>query len=947
MGEIIAGVLLGPTAFGRIPGFTQNVFPQNSIALLTNVADIGLSLFLFLIGLETSLDLMRRQLKNCISITLPGMIIPFGVATGISHLMYTIETDQSVKFTTFVVFQGTVMAVTSLSVLSRVLAEIKLIQFSIGSLTLACGVMNDLIGYLLLAVGSSLVGGKNSLLPLYELLTVLAYVIFLFAIWRPLMVRYIDAKAAKPSLMTMTVVIVTALVSAWFTDICGVHPILGAFVAGVAVPHDNGFAVKVTERIEDLVIGIFLPIYFALSGFKTDLTLLNDGKTWGLIVLMIFGIFITKTAATTFSAKLVGMPWRESLSIGILMNSKAVIELIILNVGLELGVINTKIFAMMVIVFVVSTLTAVPLATAMYPPSIREERQAVLRDMERKRDGAEDLKEKDAVIDVNGENLLMPLIQASTLPSLLQIMALLASTDKNGQGPSIHALRLLPQSYRMSTAMRLSEVNPDKQNFIFEDPLLNTLGAFAVLRGGSNVVPHLEYSEEEDFVDTVEALARAKGIKKVLYGWDGLVRFETHDVQQRRRQPSAGGQGTLHSRKQSADAQETLNSATTNSGPMHHLEAMFRPRGSASPFGTPTIEDKGKESEDYFSRTPAPMEWQAKTPFGGLFSPSLPEKKLLHGSSAHQAQVTAHFVSDLLRRAKNFDVAIYVDQQASDRPMRKTARRRNIVVPFFSGPDDRAAVDWLRMFCEANDDVEGWVVALGKDESGPDEARTAPATPSGLSPRSMERTLDKQGEESLVDGFAHQETIHASGHTMISNQHEDSAALARVFQRPPMEGTSSAPVLGSSALRSPPGLFRTVFGKGENLDNSHMSSKNLSNLHMVTTSSTNKYNAVQSFLAALNGKEGPQLQRGDMIACGRGKIGGSGRGPEFRSEVNKMSASLYQRNVSKSEITALGDVGKVLGSVAEGILVARAAGIPTSQLEGVDLIVVQASHGRL
>ena len=275
------------------------------------------------------------------------------------------------------------------------------------------------------------------------------------------------------------------------------------FVAGVAVPHDNEFAVKVTERIEDLVIGIFLPIYFALSGFKTDLTLLNDGKTWGLIILMIFGILLRKLLRPTFSAKLVGMPWRESLTIGILMNSKAVIELIILNVGLELGVINTKIFAMMVIVFLVSTLTAVPLATAMYPPSIREERQAILRDMERKRGGEKDPKQKDKAINVDSEDLLMPLIQASTLPSLLQIMALLTPRGKNRHLHSIHALRLLPQSYRMSTAMRLSEANPAKQNFSFEDPLLNTLGAFAVLRGG-NVVPHLEYSEEEDFVETVK-----------------------------------------------------------------------------------------------------------------------------------------------------------------------------------------------------------------------------------------------------------------------------------------------------------------------------------------------------------------------------------------------------------------------------------------------------------
>ena len=285
-------------------------------------------------------------------------------------------------------------------------------------------------------------------------------------------------------------------------------------------------------------------------------------------------------------------------------------------------------------------------------------------------------------------------------------------------------------------------------------------------------------------------MARVKGINKVIYGWDGLVGFEPSMNRQRARQ------GTFHSQDQSADAQETLNSVTT-SGPMHHLEAMFRPRGPASPFGTLTVEDKVQASEDYFSETLAPKEAQSKSTFGGLFSPSLPDKNVWHGSSTRQAQVTAQFVSDLLRRAKNFDVAIYVDQQASDRPMINTARRKNIVVPFFGGPDDRAAVDWLRMFCDANADVDGWVVAHGnKDASNPDEVMTAPATPSGLTPRSQERMLDKQGEESLVSGFAHQKTIHASGHTIMSNQHEDSAALAKMFQWPPMEETSSAPVLG-------------------------------------------------------------------------------------------------------------------------------------------------------
>ncbi len=358
VGELLAGILLGPTALGNIPGFTETIVPTQALGLLKLMANIGLSFFLFLIGLETDTDLMAKYWQKVLLITLPGMAIPFGIAVGISRLIWMIETDQSVKFTTFFLFVGTVMAVTSLSVLSRIMAEMNILSTRLGCITIASGVCNDLIGYVLLALGSALGTGGKQIDALYQLLAAAGYIAMLWFVFRPVMNRLIvrsgfdmttGADDRVPEHL-LVIALCGALVSAFYTDAMGVHPIVGAFSFGVCCPHGN-FAVKVTESIETLVMLVLLPLYFVTSGLSTNFKLLNDGTSWGLICLLIVGIFVSKFGATAASAKIAGLTWRESMCVASLMQSKGIIEIIILNVALQLEVVSPKVFAMLVICF--------------------------------------------------------------------------------------------------------------------------------------------------------------------------------------------------------------------------------------------------------------------------------------------------------------------------------------------------------------------------------------------------------------------------------------------------------------------------------------------------------------------------------------------------------------------------------------------------------------------
>ncbi|GAA5904929.1 hypothetical protein JCM8208_007226 [Rhodotorula glutinis] len=368
--EVIAGILVGPSALGRVPGFTSNIFPPASVPFVSLVANIGLCLFLFLVGLEVDFSLFRRNVAISSSISLLGLVIPFGLGAAVSKGIYDRFVDAStVDFGTFLLFIGTANAITAFPVLARILTDENLLRDHVGVIVLSAGVGNDVVGWVLLALAIALVNSTSGLIVLYVILTSVGWTLALWFLGRPLL-KFIGRKTRSfgehgPSQSMTAFVLFLVLTSAWITDRIGVHAIFGAFLVGLVVPKE--IRAPLTEKIEDLVTVLFLPLYFALSGLKTDLGLLGDGSIWGWVVCVCVVAFASKFVSCGGVAKLYGMDWRESGAIGSLMACKGLVELIVLNIGLNAKILNPPVFAMFVVMALITTFVTTPLTLAFYP----------------------------------------------------------------------------------------------------------------------------------------------------------------------------------------------------------------------------------------------------------------------------------------------------------------------------------------------------------------------------------------------------------------------------------------------------------------------------------------------------------------------------------------------------------------------------------------------------
>lgn len=372
--EVIGGIILGPTVLGRVPGFTAHIFPPVSVSYLNLIATIGLVLFLFLVGLEVDVGIIRRDWKAATAISVVGLVIPFGVGAGIAVPIYNqFIKAEDVSFGHFLLFVAVALSITAFPVLCRILTETKLLETRVGVIVLSAGVGNDVVGWILLALTIALVNASSGVTAVYILLCAVGWTLFILIpvkrAFHWLCRRsgsFDDDHGPTPGVMLVLLLIV--FISAFFTDIIGVHPIFGGFLAGLIVPHEHGFARKVAEKLDDLVSLIFLPIYFVLSGLNTNLGLLDDGITWGYVVAICVVAFFGKFIGCAVVARALKFTWRESGAIGTLMSCKGLVELIVLNVGLAAGILDPRVFSMFVLMAIVCTVVTTPLTLWVYPP---------------------------------------------------------------------------------------------------------------------------------------------------------------------------------------------------------------------------------------------------------------------------------------------------------------------------------------------------------------------------------------------------------------------------------------------------------------------------------------------------------------------------------------------------------------------------------------------------
>ncbi|KAF2176990.1 hypothetical protein K469DRAFT_721081 [Zopfia rhizophila CBS 207.26] len=536
--EVIGGILLGPSVMGRIPGFSQAIFPAAAMSNLNLVANIGLTLFLFLVGLEVDLRFLIDNWKVALSVGLTGMILPFGLGCAIAVGLYnqfknepnTVEID----FGVFMLFIGVAMAITAFPVLCRILTELKLLMTPVGIIVLSAGVGNDVVGWILLALCVALVNAGDGLTALWVLLTCVGYVLVLFYAVKPAFIWFLRRSRALqdgPSQGIVALTLLIALTSAFFTGIIGVHPIFGAFLAGLICPHEGGFAIKVTEKIEDLIGALFLPLYFTLSGLNTNIGLLDSGIIWAYVVGVIAVAFIAKFVGAALAARSTKMLWRECFAIGSLMSCKGLVELIVLNIGLQARILSIRTFTIFVVMALVTTFATTPLTTWFYPPWYQKKVEAWRRgeidwDTGKPLDGTDSIAEGvHEKLETQKIQRLMVYLRLDNMPTLLAFASLFGGkpqkvatkthplleqssstgketeTSESSEDPpkrpiEAYGLRLLNLTDRGSSVMQVSEL----ESYTAHDPVVNTFRTFGRLHnlaisGEVVVVPESTFAD--------------------------------------------------------------------------------------------------------------------------------------------------------------------------------------------------------------------------------------------------------------------------------------------------------------------------------------------------------------------------------------------------------------------------------------------------------------------
>ncbi|CAK5263159.1 unnamed protein product [Mycena citricolor] len=542
--EVIGGVILGPSIMGRIPGFSKTIFNTNSMPLLTLTGNIGLVFFLFLIGLEIDVRLVKKNARVSAAVSLAGLLVPLGLGAALGVGVYREFTNHTVNFGYFILFVAVAVGITAFPVLCRILTELKLLDTPVGAIVLAAGVGNDVVGWILLALTVALVNASTGLTALYVLLASAGFVLFLlFPIkWAYLALakRTGSLEQGSPTTTMMTITLIMTLFSAFFTDIIGVHAIFGGFLAGLVIPHENGYAISMVEKMEDFVAILFLPIYFTLSGLRTNLGLLNDGITWGYIVIICCVAFFSKFIACGLTAYAAGMSWRESGAIGSLMSCKGLVELIVLNVGYTAGILDQRTFSMFVLHAIILTVMTTPLTIFFYPEHAQTHegsyRTPVKTDAESPRSAPADeqLKTRFSIVLEKIEQLpaamaISQLLQpaAHSPPSYVSSVAEEKAVEAHGISPipganvSIDALRLIELTNRTSAVLRSQE----SDHLLHNDPILSIFRTFGTLNRLS-VSAALSVVNYDEFPDAIAQHARNADSQMVILPWARGATYE-------------------------------------------------------------------------------------------------------------------------------------------------------------------------------------------------------------------------------------------------------------------------------------------------------------------------------------------------------------------------------------------------------------------------------------
>jgi Kef-type K+ transport system membrane component KefB len=337
------------------------ILPEASAPFLGIIAQLGIILYMFLVGLELDLKLLRNSGHKTLMISHASIVVPFVSGALLAILLFPSYAPTGVSFTTFSLFLGVSMAITAFPVLARILNEKGLSKTPLGAMALTCAAIDDVTAWCLLAFVTS-VAQASILSAVSTILLTIAYIAFMFVLMKPIAQKGVAIleRSARLSEGNLAIILLALLISALATEFIGIHAIFGAFLLGAVTPHDSRVAKELTERLQDLVQVLFLPAFFAFTGMRTQIGLLSGPDDWKICGIIILVAIAGKFIGTIGASRMCGIRWRESCALGVLMNTRGLVELIVLNIGLDLGVISPRLFTMLVIMALVTTFMTGP-----------------------------------------------------------------------------------------------------------------------------------------------------------------------------------------------------------------------------------------------------------------------------------------------------------------------------------------------------------------------------------------------------------------------------------------------------------------------------------------------------------------------------------------------------------------------------------------------------------
>jgi Kef-type K+ transport system membrane component KefB/nucleotide-binding universal stress UspA family protein len=447
IGEIVAGIMLGPSLFGMLaPGLSAALFPPEAIPFLNLLSQLGLIFFMFLIGLELNPKYLSGNLEIAILISHVSILVPFCLGTVLALILYPLLSFASVPFTAFALFLGAAMSITAFPVLARIITENNLQRTRLGTLALTCAAVDDVTAWCILAIAIAV--ARNGSIDQRAILTIiesLAYIGFMFTVGRWFLKRLAKyySRAGRLNQLMMALIYGGVVASALITEIIGIHLIFGAFLLGAVMPKNEGLVRELAVKTEDFVLIFLLPVFFAYSGLRTQIGLLNTPESWGLCALILAVAIAGKYIGTYVAARVSGIKNREASALGWLMNTRGLTELIVLNIGLELKVITPLLFTMLVIMALVTTFMTSPLLELTYP-----KRLIRLDVVESDSDSEDTQNETNTSLNIERPyRILVPVANPNSQRGLVQLATAIAFNNMRSAVVNPLSLIELPEDY--------------------------------------------------------------------------------------------------------------------------------------------------------------------------------------------------------------------------------------------------------------------------------------------------------------------------------------------------------------------------------------------------------------------------------------------------------------------------------------------------------------------